>query len=168
MHDDTVIVGRIGKRYGVKGWVKLHSFTDPITNILNYQPWLIKDKNNNWREIATEAIKPHGEGIVAKFAEIDSPETAKAFVNIEIAVPRDQLPKLEQNEFYWHDLIGLNVVNQQNEHLGKVSQLLATGANDVLVVDGDKEYLIPFLFDKFILDVDQTKKQITVDWDTAF
>jgi 16S rRNA processing protein RimM len=168
MHDEIVIVGRIGKSYGIKGWVHIYSFTDPIENLLRYQPWLIADKHKNWRELVIDSTKPHGNGLVAKFNEISSPETAKAYVNLELGVKRSQLPKLEHNEYYWHDLVGLTVINQQGETLGKVSQMLATGANDVMVVDGEKEYLIPFLFDRFVINVDQAKKQITVDWDADF
>ncbi len=165
--EKLVIVGRIGKAYGIKGWVNLHSFTQPIENILDYQPWLMNYKGT-WQAIEVETCKAHGKGFVAKFAMINSPEAAKAYVNLELAVTREQLPELTEEEVYWHDLLGLTVVNKDNVELGVVRKMLETGANDVLVVQGEKEHLIPCLLKQFVLEIDLTNNRIIVDWDPEF
>ncbi len=163
---DLLVVGKVGKAYGIQGWVKLHSYTHPPENILDYQPWLIYQKKA-WRPIDVQASKIQATGLLVKFAELSTPEAAKIFANCEIAVSRTQLPVLD-GEYYWHDLEGLTVINTAGQTLGKVDHLLSTGANDVLVIKGDKEHLIPFLLDHFIIKVDLTIKQITVDWDPEF
>jgi len=165
--NDLLVVGKVGKAYGIHGWVKLNSYTHPPENILDYQPWLIYEKKV-WRKIEVEASKMQATGLLVKFAELSNPEAAKIFANCEIAVTRTQLPILESGEYYWRDLEGLTVVNTEGQTLGKVNHLLSTGANDVLVVKGDREHLIPFLLDHFVIKVDLTNKQITVDWDPEF
>lgn len=164
---DTVIVGRIGKAYGIKGWVRLYSFTQPVENILSYQPWLIKQKNS-WQQLEIEASKAHQGSLLIKLVGVETPESAQAYVNADVIVKREQLPALAEDEFYWHDLVGFTVVNQAGIELGKLDHWLATGANDVIVVKGEKEHLIPFLMQQFVLEVDAAAKRITVDWDPEF
>lgn len=164
--ENLVIVGRIGAPYGVKGWVKIQSFTDPIENILEYQPWFIRIKNE-WQVLSYEQAKKHGKGVIAKLPNFEIPEAAKKITNAEIAVTREQLPALTGN-YYWNDLHGLTVVNLNNATLGIVDHLFTTPANDVLVVKGTKEFLIPFLLPQFIKEIDLTKKIMVVDWDEEF
>ncbi len=161
-----IIVGRFGKPFGVKGWIKVNSFTDPPENILLYDPWLIS-LDKNWQEIEVEEGKVHGQAILAKLAVCNTPEEAKAYTHKDIAVSRSQLPELEQDEYYWSDLEGMSVVNTQGTELGQVAYFIATGANDVMVVKAEKEYLIPYL-SSVIISVDQEKRVIIVDWDESF
>ena len=159
-----ITVGKVGSTYGVHGWLKIHSYTEFGASILNYSPWyLIQD--HGWRVIEVENGRRHGNVILAKFIGINSPEEARLLTGKMIAISRAQLPQLEKNEYYWSDLQGLTVINQRGEILGKVIYLIATGSNDVLVVKGDKEYAIPYLPGKVVMQVDLEKQEIQVDWE---
>lgn len=164
---NKVIIGRIGAAYGVKGWLKIHSFTEPRENIFNYSPWFIK-KQDKWQPIEIAGFAEHTPQMVILFAGCNDRETAQLYTGAEIAIERKQLPKLAQNEYYWSDLEGLTVINTENIVLGTIDYLFETGSNDVLVVKGDKQYLIPFLLDQFILAVDLPNKTILVAWDAEF
>lgn len=160
---NKVIIGRFGAPFGVKGWIKLISFTDPIENILDYQPWLLQS-NQGWRKITLEDGKPHGNTMIVKLSGCDDRDVAQTYTNKEIAIERDQLPPPQANEYYWLDLVGMDVVNKQGEHFGKVSEVTATGANDVLIIKNDnKTTLIPFI-KQVIVEVNANKNQIIVDW----
>jgi len=160
MSNPYVVVGKIGTSFGIKGWLKVTTFSDQL---LDYSPWYIT-KDPGWQEIKIEDGREHGRGLIVKLSGLNNPEQAKLLTGKLIAVKRSQLPALKKNEFYWNDLLGLTVVNQQGETLGTVSYLMETGANDVLVVKKDKEYAIPYLPD-VIKQVDLEKRIIYVDWD---
>lgn len=166
MQDETslIVIGKIVGVYGIKGWLKILSFTRPRENIFNYGPWLVK-QNNEWLEIQLLEGKPQGKGLVASIEGITDRNEATALVSSEIAIDRGQLPAAEEGEYYWHDLINMQVINQKNDVLGVVKELLETGANDVLVVEADKQrYLIPYVHDVYIKDVDTEQGVIQVDW----
>lgn len=163
---NPIVIGSFGKTFGVQGWIKINSFTSPPKNILKFKPWLLQ-KNNYWEEIYFTDSRERIDNIIVKLPNCNSPEEAQNFTNIKIGVWRDQLPKLQTNEYYWTDLIGLKVVNSSEFDLGIVQDLTATGANDVLIVVGDRKRLIPYISD-VILEVDLTKKIIRVDWDQDF
>lgn len=165
--EQRVVLGRINGFYGVRGWVKVFSYTEPRANIVKYPSWLIQ-RNGHWEPVTLEAGRTQGKGVVAKLAGFDDRDAATALLDCEIAVRRDQLPKPGRDEFYWVDLEGLEVVTTDGRPLGRVSHLLATGANDVLVVKGDRERLIPFVRDQFVTDIDFEAGRITVDWDPEF
>ncbi len=169
-NDEMIILGKITGIFGIKGWLKLYSNTRPIENICQYKTlWLQAAQNHDWQPYTAEAIKPHAKTIIAKLASIDSPETAQLLLGSLVAIPRTDLPTLEDNEYYWRDLIGCHITNLQNISLGIVDHLLETGANDVLVVkDAHKERLIPFIQGTTIIEIDIGKKHITVDWDEDF
>lgn len=160
------IIGKFGSVYGVKGWLKVISFTEPKANILDLMPWFI-NKNNQWQLIAITDSRIQGKNIIVKIANIDERELAKNYTNIEIAIDTEQLPKLPKGEYYWSELEGLTVMNSAGNNLGQVDHILATGAHDVLVVKNHCEHLIPYI-DKVIMNIDLTNKFITVDWDTDF
>jgi len=160
-----IIVGKIGAVYGLKGWLKIHSYTESGASILEYSPWYLSKNGQNFREIRVEEGKPHGKGLIAKLDGMKTPEEARLFTGCKIYIDRAQLPQLEQDEYYWSDLEGLNVIDQNGNNLGKVIYLIETGANDVLVVKGEKERAIPYLPGKFITKVDLPNKQILVDWE---
>ncbi|RKZ69003.1 MAG: ribosome maturation factor RimM, partial [Gammaproteobacteria bacterium] len=145
MQDETslIVIGKIVGVYGIKGWFKILSFTRPKENIFNYGPWLVK-QDSEWLEIQLQEGKPQGKGLIASLEGFTDRDEAMALVGSELAIDREQLPAAKEGEFYWHDLINMQVINQQNEMLGVVTELLETGANDVLVVEADKQrYLIP-------------------------
>lgn len=165
--ENKVVIGRIGAAHGVKGWLKIHSFTEPRENIFNYSPWFIK-KQDKWQAIEIAEFSDHTPQMVILFAGCNDRDVAQMYTGAEIAIERKQLPNLKQDEYYWSDLEGLTVVNTENIVLGKVDYLFETGSNDVLVVKGDKQYLIPFLLDQFILAIDLPEKTIKVAWDAEF
>lgn len=161
---DYVVVGKIGAPYGIKGWLKITSFTASTSDILNYKPWYLADKQT-WQAIEITDGHTHGKGVVVKIAGFDAPETARFLTGKTIGIKRNQLPKLKKNEFYWSDLEGLTVIDQNGQDLGKVIYLMETGANDVLVVKGEKEHAIPYLPGDVIMNVDLEKKEIHVNWE---
>lgn len=163
---NPIIIGSFGKTFGVRGWIKINSFTSPKRNIIDFKPWLIQ-KNNSWEEICIESSKEHSNNIIVKLSNCNSPEEAQNFTNAKIAIWQKQLPKLQTNEYYWIDIIGLKVINLQEVVLGVVQDLMATGANDVLIVTGDRKRLIPYI-SNIILSVDLAKKIIQVDWERDF
>ncbi len=162
-----IMIGRISGFYGVRGWVKIFSHTRPIENILNYLPWQL-GKNGQWQTISISEGRVQGKGIIAHLESIDSREQAAHLLGAEIAVDRQQLPQPPNDEYYWADLIGLTVINRQGITLGQVDHLLETGANDVLVLKGERERLIPFLPKQVILDVDLAQSVLQVDWEADF
>ena len=161
---DYIVVGQIGSTYGIHGWLKVLSFTDTVTQLLTYTPWYIEE-GNHWKPIDVTGSRAHGKGIVVKLSGFDTPEHSKRLAGKKIAVTRSQLPTLKKNEYYWNDLKGLTVINQRGEELGKVIYLLATGANDVLVVKGEKEHAIPYLLNDTIVKVDLEKQILYVNWE---
>lgn len=161
-----IIVGKIGKTYGIHGWLKIHSFTEPADNILSYQPWLIK-QHGQWQEIEIETGREHGQGVVAKFLNYDNPESASHFTGSEIAIYREELPAAEAGKYYWTDLQGLRVINLEGVELGIVDYMFTAG-NDIMVIKGQRERLIPFVMNHTVKSVELDKKQIIVDWDEDY
>jgi len=158
-----VVLGRITGVYGVRGWVRIFSDTEPRENILRYSPWYVDGEP---RKVAEG--RRHGKGLVARLQGCDDRDQAAALVGREIAIRRDQLPPPSADEFYWADLEGLRVETLDGVALGEVSHLFATGANDVLVVRGERERLLPFVWGPVIADVDFGAGLIRVDWDPEF
>ncbi len=161
------IVGRIGRPHGIRGWMRVNSFTDPITNIMDYGPWLL-EKGNGFESGKKIRMALKGEGIILHIEGCDTPEDARLYTNRRIAILRSQLGELEEDEYYWADLEGLSVVNQQGIILGQVERLIESGNHPLLVVKGERERLIPFVYGQFVMSVDLAQRQITVDWDAEF
>ncbi len=165
---EQIVVGTIAGVYGIKGWFKILSFTRPIENIFDYRPWLIK-QNDQWQAVKLAGVKPQGKGLIAAFEGITDRTEAMTLVGLQIAIERSQLPETRAGEFYWHDLIDMQVINNTDEILGVVTGLLETGANDVLVVEADKQrHLIPYVQGVYIKDIDIERKVIQVDWQSDY
>lgn len=164
---EFITLGSINGVYGVKGWVKVYSFTSPIENILNYKTWQLCKKNQN-KTVRLESGKKHGKGIIAKLEGYDDRDEVAVLLKSEIKVARNLLPELPEGEYYWSDLQGLHVTNMDNVDFGKVDHLFETGANDVMVVKGDQERLIPFIQGMYIKDIDLGQKTMKVDWPEDF
>lgn len=165
---DYINAGQISGVFGVKGSVKVFSHTDPRENILRYSPWLLK-KNDQTRQVKVVSGQRQGLNVVASLEGIQDRDQAFELMGWDILIHKSQLPKPQQGEYYWLDLIGLEVKNLQDEYLGKVDHLLETGANDVLVVlDGETERLIPFLQSSTVLNIDLQAGVMIVDWDADF
>lgn len=164
-----ILVGRVVGAFGVRGEVKLESWTEPRSAIFGYRPWILRDARGNERELTTVRGRQVGKGLSAEIPGVDDREAAEAMRGVEVFVARSALPKPAEGEFYWSDLEGLAVETVDGVPLGAVSHLFATGANDVLVArDGDRERMIPFVRPRFITDIDLEAGRITVDWDTDF
>ena len=162
-----VVLGEFAGVYGVKGWLRIRSYTQPIENILDYATWLIGG-GADWEETELAEGRPHGNGLIARIAGIDDRDVAARLVGQQIAVPRDALPAVGEDEYYWSDLEGLRVETIAGVVLGDVDHLIETGANDVIVVRGDRERLIPFVRPEVVREVDLGAKRIRVDWDPDF
>ena len=162
-------MGRITALFGVRGWVKIQSHTEPRENLLNYGPWRVC-QDDTCRFYAVVEGQRHGKGLVARLEGVEDRDTAAVLVGARILVRRDQLAVAGQGEYYWADLLGLQVVTVTGESLGCVDHLLATGANDVLVVReaSGRERLIPFIHEQVIRRVDLARGRIEVDWDPEF
>ncbi len=160
-------VGEISGVFGLKGWVKIFSYTEPRENILSYSVWQLR-KNRDIKPIKVKEGQRQGKNVVAHLVGVDDRDVAEGLVGWEIYIERDQLPALAKDEYYWADLVGLKVVTEAGVDLGSVDHLFETGANDILVVVGDRERLIPFLMGQTVLKVDLDGKRLTVDWDPDF
>jgi 16S rRNA processing protein RimM len=166
MSDDKLIVGQINGIFGVNGWVKIFSHTEPRKNILEYSPWMIKFKGE-WREIKVEnsKVQSGGKTLVAKLENVIDRDVAREYMGCEIAINRSQLVHNTEDGWFWIDLVGCQVVTQEGVMLGDVQEMIVTGAHDVLRVQGDSEILIPFVMERFVLSVDIKAKKIIVDWE---
>ena len=163
-----LLVGRIVGVHGIAGEVKLESFTEPRLQIFRYQPWLLKSAGAE-REIRGSRGRAQGKGVVARLPDVNDRDAAAGLVGSEIWISRALLPKPASGEYYWTDLEGLEVVTTEGASLGRISHLLATGANDVMVVRDDaRERLLPFVFEDCIRQVDLEAGRVTVDWDPEF
>ncbi|MFC3093293.1 ribosome maturation factor RimM [Alteromonas sediminis] len=167
---DKVVIGKIGAPYGVKGWVKIHSFTEQPDTVFSYQPWQIGENT-----VTVEQWQVQGKGMVAKLVGIEDRDSADILKNAEISIDAALLPELGEEEFYWRDLKGMQVINLDGYNMGTVQDVFNTGANDVLQVKanakdafGQRERLLPFVYDEVIHKVDTEEKVITVDWDPGF
>ena len=160
-----LVLGHIDGVYGVRGWVKVFSETAPREGILRYSPWLLGTAPTPRRVAEGRA---HGKGVVVRLEGCDDRDQAAALVGQEIAVTRDRLPPPKADEFYWIDLEGLAVETLEGVALGQVSHLFSTGSNDVLVVVGERERLLPFTWDAAVRAVDFERRLIQVDWDPDF
>lgn len=165
--EEMVVMGRISGLFGVRGWLKIYSDASPREGILDYTPWFIKSEQG-WQARELLAGQRQGKGVVAQLEGCDDRDQAAELVGCDIAVLREQLPELAADEFYWTDLQGLKVENLEGVELGQVSHLFETGANDVLVVKGERERLIPYIWGEAVRSVDLQAGLMVVDWDADF
>ena len=174
-----VVLGKIGKVHGIKGWVRVISFTETSDGILDYS--LLRADfdasvapTSATRQLEIDDYKQQPKGLIAHFKGIDNPEEARLLNGATLSVERKALPPLESDEYYWYQLEGLTVINQHDECFGIIKSMLETGANDVMVVKAtqesidDRERLIPYLSDSVVLKVDLDERVIRVDWDADF
>ena len=160
-------VGRISGIFGVRGWVRVYSYTEPRLNIVDYSPWHLRIAGDRQIRRVLNA-QMHGEGVVAQLEGIDDREAAAALVGAEIEINRSQLGSAGTDQFFWVDLQGMEVRTPADGLLGVVDHLFATGANDVMVVVGTARHLIPFVMGSVIKNVDVERRTITADWDDDF
>jgi 16S rRNA processing protein RimM len=140
------------------------SYTQPREAILEYAGWFLR-KKGEWQAASIREGKRHGKAVIVRLEGVEDRDQAAALIGCDIAIARDALPKVEDGSYYWADLEGMRVVHRDGSELGRVAYLMETGANDVLVTEGERERLIPFIAEKVILDVDFATGVIRVDWE---
>ncbi len=170
MTDPTrrILVGRIHGAFGVRGEVKLESLTEPQGNLVRYQPWILRDAAGREREVSGAKARVGGKGLIGTLPGVEDRDAAEALRGAELFVPRSALPPPKDGEFYWIDLEGLRVENLDGVDFGKAAFVFSNGANDVLVVRGDRERMIPWLRPDFVRELDFDAGRILVDWDADF
>lgn len=169
MDDSQLQIGKIVAAHGIKGWVSVYSYTDPVPQILDYSPWyLVRGKSKQTVEVRDGRLQ--GKKLVASLIDVTDRNAAEALIGFDIYMPREALPVLEEGEYYWHQLTGLRVFNEAGANLGTISELMETGANDVLVVAPDKgsvdeeQRLIPFIMDEIVREIDLDAGTVKVNW----
>ena len=167
MADELISVGKVSGIFGVRGWIKVYSYTEIRENILTYSPWTLR-KGKESKEVKVVDGRRHGKTIVAHLQGLDNRDDAADLNGWEILIHSEQLPKARKGEYYWSDLVGLHVKNLEGIDFGIIKQMLETGANDVVVVTGDRERLVPFLQEQTIIDIDLSAGEMLVDWDAEF
>lgn len=165
--EQKIVIGRFGSPFGVKGWIKVQSFTQPEENLLTYAQWYGLERNS-WSLIKHDDYAKHGKGWIVHLVGYDSPEAVRFLASTDIAVARSDFPPLAEDEFYINDLVGFSAINTEDVLLGKVMGFVNSGAHELLVIEGEKEYLIPLIKERFLKAVDKAKQQIVVDWDADF
>lgn len=171
--EQPLAVGRITSVYGVKGWVKIYSHTDPIEGIFKYSHWWLKTRTG-WQAIELSQGRLQGRGLVAAVKGYTDRDLVKEICGMDIYIEAQDLPDLDEGDYYWSQLEGLKVITEEGVLLGKVAQMMETGANDVLVVracEGSldrEERLIPYVPDMYVLNVDLKQEQMLVNWDPEF
>lgn len=160
-------LGNISGVFGVKGWLKVYANTDKKENILSYKPWYI-ERNKVRKAVKLKAGKPHGKTIIVQLEGVDDRNEAELWVGSDIYIKSEQLPTLRKDEYYWSDLVGLKVVSTDGDELGIIDHMLETGANDVIVVRGDRERLIPYVTGQVVKSVDLKAQKMIVDWSADF
>ncbi|HKK13787.1 MAG TPA: ribosome maturation factor RimM [Gammaproteobacteria bacterium] len=162
-----VTVGEVSGLYGVRGWVRVRSYTDPREAILAFDPWLLRC-GEHWETVRVADGRRQGKGLVARLESCTGRDAAAAWLGAPIAVRRSQLPEPAGDEYYWTDLEGLRVRTRDGQVLGVIERLFETGANDVMVVRGERERLIPFIRDTVVTAIDLDCGEMEVDWDPDF
>lgn len=172
LEKELIVLGKIVSVHGIQGAVKIYSFTDPIDNILDYKEWILRKADEAF-SVRLEQGRLQGKILVAQLENLTDRDQARNLVDYEICIPIDQLPELNNSEYYWHQLLGLKVITLQGQLLGCIDHLLETGANDVLVVKpcvssiDNKERLLPYI-DQCVLSIDLANGEVKVDWDAEF
>ena len=167
-NERRILLGRIVGAFGIRGQIKIESWTEPRDAIFRYQPWILRDALGNERQFDGARGKESGKHLVATFPEVTDRDVVEAMRGTDIYVLRSALPPPKVGEFYWIDLEGFRVVNVEGVDFGTVSHLFSTGANDVLFVRGDRERMVPFVEPDFVKSIDFDGGLITVDWDPDF
>ena len=161
--EEHVLLGEVHGVFGVRGWIKVRSFTRPTSGLFEY-PRLSFGRGSAEFDFRLKNFRPDGDNFIVQLAGLATRESAEALVGMRITVPISALPRLNDGSFYWRDLIGLRVINLERQELGVVISLLETGSADVLVVDGERQRLIPFVLGRYIQNVDLKNQIMTVDW----
>ena len=163
-----VIMGRVAGAQGIQGWIKVQVYTAEPDSLMDYRSWWLGNETTGWRELDVLKCSLHSKGLIAQLMGCHDRNAAEKFRGQLIAIPRSRMPAPDEGEYYWSDLIGLEVRNLEGERLGEVTSLLDTGANQVLcVAGGEREILIPFI-GSAVKEVDLPGRMIRVDWQADY
>jgi 16S rRNA processing protein RimM len=165
-NDELICVGHILGAQGLKGWVRVFSHTSPRENIVKYSPWWV-EQGDEYEVFEVEG-RQQGRHVLARLEGIEDRNAAEALIGHRLFIRQQQLPGLEADEYYWADLIGMTVETLRAEPLGTVAAMMETGADDVMVLEGDRERLIPFVLDDIVREVDLGKRRMVVDWSPEY
>jgi len=165
--EELISVGKVSGIFGVRGWIKVYSYTETRENILTYSPWILR-KGKESKEVQVIDGRRHGKTVVACLDGLNDRDEAAELNGWEILIHAQQLPKARRGEYYWTDLVGLRVKTIDGINFGVVEQMLETGVNAVVVVAGERERLIPFLQGQTIINIDLVAGEMLVDWDADF
>lgn len=160
--EQWITLGRFGRVHGIKGWITVISFTEPRENIFNYDRWFIY-RDDTWVPVLRIQDNITAQHLLVQIQGYETRESLQIFTQHDIAVPKSDLPSLPEDEYYWHDLIGMRVIHEHHTVLGVVRELIETGSHDVLIVEGESRHLIPYIKD-VILAIDKEKRDIHVSW----
>ncbi len=161
--DQYVLAAKLGAVHGLRGYLKLHSFTEPFDNIVKYRPWFI-DSGTAYQVMVCDQYQRQAKGLIVHFEGLNSREVTEHLCNKELYIQRKQLPPLKKGDYYWQELVGLRVENKDGVVFGVVTSMLATGANDVLYIEGEKIHCVPYLPKQVIKHVDKVLGVIVIDW----
>ena len=168
MASTPVVLGRISGLFGVRGWVRVFSYTEPREAVLQYKGLLL-GRDGDWQSTEVVEGQRHGKSVIAHLKGFDDRDQAATLIGTEIGVDREALPEPDDGQYYWSDLLGSTVVHSDGKELGRIDSILETGAHDVMVVhggkDGEQERLIPFVKDKVVISVDLKERRVNVDWE---
>ncbi|MDH3633798.1 MAG: ribosome maturation factor RimM [Gammaproteobacteria bacterium] len=164
--DDLICVGHILGSQGLKGWVRVFSNTSPRENIVSYGPWYIEQGKE--LKVTSVTGRLQGKNVVARLEGIEDRTQADELIGCRIFIKPEQLPSLEAGEYYWSDLVGLSVETLEGDPLGEVASMMETGADDVMVLKGERERLIPFVMDQIVREVDLVNRRLVVDWSPEY
>ena len=167
---DYIHLGEISGVFGVRGWLKVFSYTAPRENIVKYKIWQLElpSASDNYEPIRVLNGRQQGKGVVVQLEGVTDPDQARQFIGTKIHINKYQLTPLNEGEYYWSDLEGLSVATTKGVALGKVAWLFETGNNDVLVVEGERERYIPYIIDDVIMKVNLQTSEMIVNWDPDF
>jgi len=161
---DPLVLGRISGLFGVRGWVRVFSYTEPREAVLQYKGLLL-GRDGSWEAAIVAEGQRHGKSVIARLEGVDDRDQAAALIGAEFGVDREALPEAEDGQYYWSDLIGMTVVHCDGTVLGTIESMLETGAHDVMVVKGEMERLIPFAMNEVVSNVDMQERRVDVDWE---
>jgi len=170
--DELIVVGKVLSAHGVRGELKVYSFTEPPANLLDYPKWILRDSRQRL-EVTLSDSRAQGKNLLVFLDGINDREQAQQLTSLEICIPRSELPELDDGEYYWHQLEGLKVIEQNGRLLGRIERLLSTGANDVMRVlpcEGSldkRERLLPYTA-HCVQQVDLAAGEMRVEWDADF
>ena len=162
-----VVMGKVVGSHGIKGWLKIQPFTEDINTLGKFSSWFLSKNESEWKEFKIESSSIKGRTLLSKIENVNDRNEADKFKSFLIGINKIDLPVLEKGKYYWSDLISLEVINEVGFNCGVIDSIMETGSNDVLVIKGEKETLIPYL-DNVILKIDLEKKNVLVDWDENF